>query len=197
MNKDNRKLHIISSIDPSDYDTKPKNNSHIELISWAKGIMLGEVGHHSKQLDKVAEHWLSGLATACSIEYRNSEIMILLKQWGELSEHSTDDEIDRLLSSWFSDMGSLLADMMSGMRVPDRTLENCDLSDEDVSEITYLLTKRCRGKTITRVRSCLKYSLDIFPSWARERIYNNGMGWQYCAGQDYPSEIATIRKFCN
>lgn len=68
------------------------------------------------------------------------------------------------------------------------------LSERDVEEIVELLTYRCRDATKSKIRSILAYG-PIPDRWFCERIcYSSTRGWSYCAGQDYPSEIARIRK---
>jgi hypothetical protein len=50
------------------------------------------------------------------------------------------------------------------------------------------------GRNRNKVLGVLRYS--SFSHWSLSRfMYKPGSGWSYCAGQDYPSELATIRKF--
>ena len=79
----------------------------------------------------------------------------------------------------------------------EHNLSNTELNESDIAELVYLLTKRCGAKTTRRVESGLRYGLDQLPHWAQPRLYNDGSGWAYCAGQCYPSEIATIRGYFN
>ena len=77
----------------------------------------------------------------------------------------------------------------------NNNLLNTELNDNDIAELLCLLTKRCGAKTVRKVESGLRYGLDQLPSWVKERLYKDSYGWQYCAGQDYPSELRMIRGF--
>ncbi len=68
------------------------------------------------------------------------------------------------------------------------------LSDADVEEITELLTKRCKMRTVNAVRWALMglpsgYNFGIFG-----RVVRESHGWSYCAGQSYTDEIRTVRE---
>ena len=76
-------------------------------------------------------------------------------------------------------------------------LANVDLTDSDIADLLCLLTKRCGAKTCRRVESGLRYGKDQIAYWAQQRLIKESYGWTYCAGQDYPSEIASIRKMFN
>lgn len=69
------------------------------------------------------------------------------------------------------------------------------LTDEDIACIADLLGgwERTRNIVANRLRS-----LSSIPSnWAFDRIHfcKHSKRWAYCAGQDYPAELATIRKW--
>ena len=69
------------------------------------------------------------------------------------------------------------------------------LNDDDIAEITQLLTKRCSYTTKKKVEFSLKYRTSFLRSkWYAERIYKSKGNWLYCAGQDYVAEISRIRK---
>jgi hypothetical protein len=72
---------------------------------------------------------------------------------------------------------------------------NYQLSYQDIAQISELLGGR--EKTKTRVANKLR-CLSTLPShWSFNRIHwcKHSQRWAYNAGQDYPSELATIRKF--
>jgi hypothetical protein len=69
------------------------------------------------------------------------------------------------------------------------------LTDKDIEQICSVLGGWERTKNIiaNRLRS-----LKTLPSnWCFDRIHycRHSKRWAYCAGQDYPSELATIRKW--
>jgi hypothetical protein len=65
----------------------------------------------------------------------------------------------------------------------------------DRDQLFSLLSKRARVKN----RALLERSINWFPYDLKnygifDRVhYDVERGWSYCAGQDYPSEIATVR----
>jgi len=70
------------------------------------------------------------------------------------------------------------------------------LTADDVSAILGIVGKRCREKTLRRLRSILTYSPSCIPVFGIfERLTKIESGeWEYCAGQSYPDEIRTLRK---
>lgn len=69
-----------------------------------------------------------------------------------------------------------------------------ELSESDIDEITALLCIGCSHNTYKRVWHALYNINSARPAWYLERIMYDGERWSYCAGQDYISERATIRK---
>ena len=69
------------------------------------------------------------------------------------------------------------------------------LTAEDIENLLRLLTSRCNHRTKYAVRSTLEQITDQKPCGIYERVVRvPKIGrWQYVAGQDYPSEIATVR----
>jgi|LakMenEpi03Aug12_release.lakeMendotaPanAssembly.Ray.scaffolds.fasta_scaffold114122_5 hypothetical protein len=69
------------------------------------------------------------------------------------------------------------------------------LTADDVSAILGIVGKRCREKTLRRLRSILTYSPSSIPVFGIfERLTKTESGeWEYCAGQSYPDEIRTLR----
>jgi len=69
-----------------------------------------------------------------------------------------------------------------------------NLTDDDIDQIISIVGKRCRIKTIHRLRSCLNFgpfkSYGIFNRLIKD---DNGE-WSYIAGQSYPDEIKTLRQ---
>ena len=72
--------------------------------------------------------------------------------------------------------------------------EDMQLSEDDCKEIADLFN--CWGKNKTFFASLLNNAdlSTMDPHGIYDRIYKDGHGWQYCAGQCYPSEIVFIRK---
>ena len=80
-----------------------------------------------------------------------------------------------------------------------RTLNdsNTELTEEDKEELFDLLKGRSRSPARAKLGRVLDLPLSFIcerlPSWMQERIHFDHGRWQYCAGQDYPSEITLIR----
>lgn len=69
------------------------------------------------------------------------------------------------------------------------------LSKKDVAELMGIFAKGCRAYTQERILWAFNNPRSIRNYGIFERIYKEPRhGWSYCAGQDYRSEIATIRK---
>jgi len=77
--------------------------------------------------------------------------------------------------------------------------QNIKLSDELKRELSILITEICGGQEKTK--SYVKYTLNNSSPqhWGLDRIILSRYGatakFSYCAGQDYLSELSTIRKF--
>lgn len=71
---------------------------------------------------------------------------------------------------------------------------NEDLTADDINDIVRILGKGARYENVSRLRSVLTYPTskkghaDIY-----KRLVKDKHGWNYIAGQDYPSEIRQIR----
>lgn len=64
----------------------------------------------------------------------------------------------------------------------------------DVAALVNLLGHRCREETKELLRARLE-NVDALPSFGIfGRVMLDDHGPSYCAGQDYPSEIATVRR---
>lgn len=69
------------------------------------------------------------------------------------------------------------------------------LNEQQVDSLVALLGKGCIQSTKGRLRSVLTYSFLSLPSryyWERLEVSEVGKA-TYCAGQDYTSEIASVR----
>lgn len=72
--------------------------------------------------------------------------------------------------------------------------QKTNLTEQDIDQLVSIITHRCRIKTTNRVRSILTYSPSLVPNYGiLERLMKDQYGWSYCAGQDYTSEIKTVR----
>ena len=69
------------------------------------------------------------------------------------------------------------------------------LSEEDIDNLLRLFTSRCNHRTKYAVRSTLEHIVHQKPCGIYGRVVRVAKvgRWQYVAGQDYPSEIATVR----
>ena len=69
-----------------------------------------------------------------------------------------------------------------------------DLTEQDINQIIAVIGYRCRHNTLARLRSILTYGKRTIKSYGifNRLIKSNGR-WEYVAGQDYRSEIKTVR----
>jgi hypothetical protein len=70
---------------------------------------------------------------------------------------------------------------------------NYELTDTDINQISTLLGGQYRTQNI--VANKLRYLNELPSNWCFDRIHfcKHSKRWAYCAGQDYPSELNTIR----
>ena len=69
------------------------------------------------------------------------------------------------------------------------------LTDSDVEQIVAIVGKRCRVKTVNRLRSILTYSKSLIGNYGiYSRLIRENGTWSYVAGQSYPDEIRTLRE---
>ena len=69
------------------------------------------------------------------------------------------------------------------------------LTEQDIDQIIEIIGKRCRIRTVQRIRSVLTYHPSSIRSYGiLERLMKEESGWSYCAGQSYPDEIRTVRE---
>ena len=69
---------------------------------------------------------------------------------------------------------------------------NETLTDEDIEQIVGVLGGHL--KTRDSIRRTLKNVSQIKDCGIYKRMIKEENGWQYCAGQDYPGELAFLRK---
>lgn len=82
------------------------------------------------------------------------------------------------------------------MTLEQLRMDNIDLSPVQLEELINLLGKGCRAKNKARLTSILTYSFYSLPNkWYFGRLYICKLSGRvrYCAGQDYTSEITSIR----
>lgn len=73
--------------------------------------------------------------------------------------------------------------------------DNGTLTEKQKSELFALLSSRVRAVTRDRLARRLALPLSLWPNHSRfQRVcFEPNGGVSYCAGQDYPSEIAELR----
>jgi hypothetical protein len=71
--------------------------------------------------------------------------------------------------------------------------EQYPLTPEQIQSLVEMLCRRCRVKTWNRIRSALTYRQGVSAISIYERVQITP-SVQYFAGQDYPAELAYIRK---
>lgn len=70
-----------------------------------------------------------------------------------------------------------------------------NLTENDIDQIVSILGKKCRINTIRRLRSILTYSPSMIKSYGiLNRLILEDNQWRYIAGQDYVSEVKTVRQ---
>lgn len=89
-----------------------------------------------------------------------------------------------------------LSNYISGRYINENTRSwedlNEDLTHQDCEDIANLLGGW--SKTRFLVENILRFHLKSIPNVGiLERVYKDSNGWQYCAGQCYTSELATVR----
>jgi len=67
------------------------------------------------------------------------------------------------------------------------------LEEEDVRELTSLLTQRCQERTKNMVKWALMNAPNIMNYGIYGRLIKDKHGWSYCAGQSYTDEIRVVR----
>lgn len=74
---------------------------------------------------------------------------------------------------------------------------NYQLTDKDIEQIVNVLGGW--EKTRNTIANKLRYLKELPSFWALDRIVycKHSNRWSYIAGQDYPAELATIRKWFN
>jgi hypothetical protein len=71
------------------------------------------------------------------------------------------------------------------------------LSEDDIEQILENLFRGCRKTTKMRARLSLENNVGAQATRScgmMQRIMKDRYGWSYCAGQDYDTEIAWVRK---
>ena len=72
--------------------------------------------------------------------------------------------------------------------------QKSNLTEKDIEQIVSIVGCHCRLKTVQRLHSILKYGPSTIPSYGIfDRLIKDKNGWEYVAGQDYTSEIRTLR----
>ena len=83
--------YLMSVIEGADYDviteTEQQKKDFIKETFWS------EYGFQAKHLglQKACQDYLMGLPSSCSVEYRNDEIIKMLKSWGVIRESMQEE----------------------------------------------------------------------------------------------------------
>lgn len=83
---------------------------------------------------------------------------------------------------------------MAQITLYDLIRDNKSLSESDIDQLVDLLGHRCRHEKKARLRSVLTYLSGQKLHGIFDRVMLEGDRWVYVAGQDYPSEIRTVRE---
>lgn len=78
----------------------------------------------------------------------------------------------------------------------NRIRDGKELTEAEQDDLYELLAKGCRGRRRAAIARALRYVPDIENYGIYSRVYVNddGYGASYCAGQDYTSELKTVRE---
>lgn len=114
------KQYLISCIDWSNYVLDKEPVTVQEKVDFLRDTFELEMDWRIAQegQQSAAQAWLQGLCSACSIEYRNSEILLLAIQWGSLSGGYTDKQAEKVLENYWQLMAVKLCHLFNGYRLP-------------------------------------------------------------------------------
>lgn len=91
-----------------------------------------------------------------------------------------------------------LLDMINGVSYGNNTsIFKTSLDDNDLDQLINIICKGCRHETKSRIRSLLEYDFDNVNMYGvKDRFFYNPVWdrWSYCAGQDYVSEMKSVRE---
>lgn len=96
------KQYIIDRIDGSSYG----QNLHFEAdkVKFLHDAFYSEYGWAVPRLgeQKALKEWLSGLPSACNINFYNSDIVNLAIKWGALCENASKAKQQRIIGNWWT-----------------------------------------------------------------------------------------------
>lgn len=85
------------------YEESLLNSSDEEKVKGLFDVFFSEYGFRVKQvgLQNALRDWLQGLTSVVPVEFKNHEIIELLKEWNLLDEKSTEAKEDKLLDQYW------------------------------------------------------------------------------------------------
>jgi len=112
------KVYILSQIDGEGYDVTTETTE--QKIKFLHDTFYAEYGWNVERIGEQSalREYFMGLPSSCNIEYRNSEILKIAKQMGELPEKATEGQENRIIDNWFNIMAAKTAQLFRGYRIP-------------------------------------------------------------------------------
>jgi len=102
---------ILSSVDGSSYGVDLTNATEQEKAVFLKNTILAELGWmlEKNSTFTMCDHWLKGLASACTILFYNCQIIEWLESQGYIiTPHNEDLSIDKYWNSAAHALASLI-----------------------------------------------------------------------------------------
>jgi hypothetical protein len=111
------KAYILNCIDGSGYDRDLTTD--YGRLKFLVETFDSEYQWHIKQVgpQKAFSEWLTGLPSACTVEYRNFEIIQIAKQWGSIPEDASEAQEQKILDNWFSFLANKALQMFKKYKV--------------------------------------------------------------------------------
>lgn len=112
------------------------------------------------------------------------------------SEIATINSKHKRITAYLTECAKSRAGDMTGLQdsLGQRISCNISLNEAQISAGVALLGHGCRYRTKDRIEVALRCCPKLLNHGIYNRVLISGEGMSYCAGQDYPSEIALVRK---
>lgn len=101
------KDYILQSIDTEGRELDKEPTTAKERLQFLYNTFKSEYVYENNikrygSLENCFREWIMGLPSAFNIEFRNHKILDLAKQWGSITETSTERRKDDILLNWFN-----------------------------------------------------------------------------------------------
>jgi hypothetical protein len=97
------KQYIVSNIDNSSYEEKPRVDTR-DKLQFLYDTFMSEYGWRVEQvgLTNALKDYFQGLPSSCTVAFYNDEILFLGKKWNLLAVNDTEKAQDNFLNNWFN-----------------------------------------------------------------------------------------------